>query len=186
MEPLAAAIGARVRQQRLARGWTLDALAAAAGLSRRMVVNVEQGEANPSVGTLLKLGDALGIGLPVLVEPPRSDRVAVTRDGEGSTLWTGEHGGHGVLLSAVSTPDVVELWSWLLGAGDAHASDPHTPGTTELLHVLAGSVRVRVDGDAQVLVAGDAASFPGDVPHAYENAGTTPARFVLTVFEPRS
>ena len=35
-----------------------------------MVVNVEQGTANPSVGTLLRISDALGIGLPALVRTP--------------------------------------------------------------------------------------------------------------------
>ena len=69
---LASAIGVRVRQERQARRWTLDRLAGAAGVSRRMVVNVEQGAANPSVGTLLRIGDALGVGLPSLVEPPRA------------------------------------------------------------------------------------------------------------------
>ncbi|HEY8589832.1 MAG TPA: helix-turn-helix domain-containing protein [Naasia sp.] len=38
---LAAAIGARVRDLRQDRRWTLDQLAEAAGVSRRMVVNVE-------------------------------------------------------------------------------------------------------------------------------------------------
>src|SRR3712207_3783852 len=52
---LASAIGARVRTERHARGWTLDQLANAAAVSRRLVVNVEQGAANPSVGTLLRL-----------------------------------------------------------------------------------------------------------------------------------
>ena len=37
-----------------------------------MVVSVEQGAVNPSVGTLLRLSDALGIGLPALVAPPRA------------------------------------------------------------------------------------------------------------------
>jgi transcriptional regulator with XRE-family HTH domain len=51
---LASAIGVRVKHERQARRWTLDRLADAAGVSRRMVVNVEQGVANPSVGTLLR------------------------------------------------------------------------------------------------------------------------------------
>src|SRR5207253_5406631 len=68
---LASAIGVRVRQERQSRRWTLDQLAAAAGVSRRMVVNVEQGAANPSVGTLLRMSDALGVGLPALVERPQ-------------------------------------------------------------------------------------------------------------------
>ena len=71
---LAVAIGARVRQERQSRRWTLDQLAEAAGVSRRMVVNVEQGAANPSVGILLRISDALGIGLPALVEPPNPNQ----------------------------------------------------------------------------------------------------------------
>src|SRR5881628_1096957 len=120
--PLAAAIGARVRAERQARQWTLDRLAEAAGVSRRMVVNVEQGAANPSVGTLLRISDALGIGLPALVEsaPPRE--VRVTRQGAGAVLWTGQFGGRGVLVSGTEPPDVVELWDWTLGPGDRHVS----------------------------------------------------------------
>ncbi len=44
---LAVAIGLRVRQERQARRWTLDRLAEAAAVSRRMLVNVEQGATNP-------------------------------------------------------------------------------------------------------------------------------------------
>jgi transcriptional regulator with XRE-family HTH domain len=97
---LSSVIGARVRQERVSRQWTLDRLAEAAGVSRRMVVNVEQGAANPSVGTLLRIGDALGIGLPALVQPPRLREVEVTRRGKGAVLWTGEAGGRGVLVAA--------------------------------------------------------------------------------------
>jgi transcriptional regulator with XRE-family HTH domain len=79
---LATAIGARVRQERQARSWTLDQLAQVAGVSRRAVVNVEQGVANPSVGTLLRISDALGVGLPALVAPPETKPVLVTRAGD--------------------------------------------------------------------------------------------------------
>ena len=64
IELLARTIGARVKQERQSRQWTLDQLATHAGVSRRMVVNVEQGTVNPSIGTLLRLSDALGVGLP--------------------------------------------------------------------------------------------------------------------------
>src|SRR5947208_9944123 len=99
---LAAAIGARVKQERQARGWTLDQLAAAASVSRRMVVSVEQGAVNPTVGTLLRLSDALGVGLPALVEPPEPKPLKVTRRGDGAQLWTGTHGGRGVLVAGTS------------------------------------------------------------------------------------
>jgi quercetin dioxygenase-like cupin family protein len=181
---LALAIGARVRRERQSRGWTLDQLAANAGVSRRMVINVEQGAANPSVGTLLRLSDALGVGLPALVDQPAPKPVTVTRHGNGAVLWSGECGGRGVLVAGTGPPDVVELWDWTLGPGDQHASEAHTPGTKELIQVQQGTITVDVAGEPALLQAGDAVAFPGDVPHGYANPGPAPARFSLAVFEP--
>lgn len=181
---LATAIGDRVKEQRQSRRWTLDQLAEAAGVSRRMVVNVEQGAVNPSVGTLLRIGEALGVGLPALVESPRPRPVAVTRRGEGAVLWRSESGGRGVLVAGTELPDVVELWDWTLGPGDRHASEAHSEGTKELLQVRQGSVTVEVGDESFVLEEGDAVSFPGDVAHAYANEGEEPAMFSLAVFEP--
>jgi transcriptional regulator with XRE-family HTH domain len=181
---LALAIGGRVRHERQARGWTLDQLAEAAGVSRRMVINVEHGDANPSVGTLLKLSDALGVGLPALVEPPQTRPVNVTRRGDGAALWTSDAGGRGVLVAGTEPPDVVELWDWTLAPGDRHESEAHTPGTRELLQVQQGSIVVEVGDQSVTLDAGDAVSFVSDVDHVYMNPGTAPARFTLAVFEP--
>ena len=181
---LAAAIGQRVRHERQARGWTLDHLADAAGVSRRMLINVEQGAANPSVGTLLKISDALGVGLPALVALPEAAPIKINRRGQGATLWRGEAGGRGVLVAGTEPPDVLELWEWTLHPGERHASEAHTPGTWELLQVLEGRITVTVGDETVQLDTGDAISFPGDVAHSYEHAGSGLARFTLCVFEP--
>jgi transcriptional regulator with XRE-family HTH domain len=181
---LASAIGRRVKLERQARRWTLDQLADAAGVSRRMVINVEQGAANPSVAILLRLSDALGIGLPALVEPPQPRRVKVTRVGEGAVLWSSPAGGRGVLVAGTQPPDVVELWDWTLAPADIHDSEAHASGTKELLQVQHGEVTVTVAGDQTTLVVGDAITFDGDLAHSYTNPGDEPARFLLAVFEP--
>ena len=181
---LALAIGARVRQERVARHWTLDQLAGTAGVSRRMLVNVEQGAANPSVGTLLRISGALGVGLPALVEQLERPTVKVTRAGAGAALWTSESGGRGVLVAGTEPPDVVELWDWSLGPGDRHGSEAHAPGTRELVQVLHGAITVEVADQVVRLDPGDAAAFPGDVAHSYANPHAEPARFSLAVFEP--
>src|SRR3954451_2666055 len=160
---LASAIGVRVRQERQTRRWTLDQAAGAAGVSRRMVVNVEQGAANPSVGTLLRISDALGVGLPALMQPPTARPFKVTRRGDGATLWSSDSGGRGVLVAGTEPPDVVELWDWTLAPGDAHPSEAHTPGTQELVHVEEGSIPVEVASRSVTLDAGDAIAFRGDV-----------------------
>lgn len=183
-ESLARAIGARVKHERKGREWTLDQLAAIAGVSRRMLVSVEQGSVNPSVGTLLRISDALGIGLPSLVEAPIPLASRLTRHGEGAALWTGDRGGRGVLVAGTEPPDVVELWEWTLSAGEQHRSEPHSEGTRELLHVQEGTVNLAVGDESFTLRTGDAVTFRGDVPHAYVNETEVSARFVLTVFEP--
>jgi len=181
---LASAIGVRVKQERQSRRWTLDRLAEAAGVSRRMVVNVEQGAANPSVGTLLRISDALGLGLPALVEPPEARPIRVTPKGGGATLWSGDSGGRGVLVTGTQPPDVVELWEWTLGPGDRHVSEPHAHGTDELVKVHEGAIVVEVASESVTLDTGDAAAFAGDVAHSYANPHTGSATFSLVVFEP--
>lgn len=149
-----------------------------------MVVNVEQGAANPSVGTLLRISDALGVGLPALVERPQPRPVRVTRRGEGAALWTSESGGRGLLVAGTEPPDVLELWDWILAPGDQRVSEAHAPGTRELIQVRQGTVRLDVAGQLVTLDSGDAVAFPGDVAHSYANPRKRPARFSLAVFEP--
>lgn len=181
---LARAIGERVRHQRQSRRWTLDQLAEAAGVSRRALVNVEQGAANPSVGTLLRLTDALGVGLPALVELPAPRSVTVTRRDEGAVLWRSDGGGRGVLMAGTQPPDVVELWDWTLGPRDRYVSEAHAPGTRELVQVQQGAVTIEAGDQSVTLKVGDAVGFSGDVAHCYANPHARPARFVLSVFEP--
>ena len=153
-------------------------------MSRRALVNVEQGTANPSVGTLLRISDVLGVGLPALVEPPSRRSVQITRRGEGAVLWRSEAGGRGVLLAGTQPPDVIELWDWTLAPEDHYASDAHTAGTRELLQVQQGTVTIAAGAESVTLKAGDALAFPGDVDHSYTNPHKKVARFVLSVFEP--
>ena len=183
-EALAVEIGHRVKAARTHRGWTLDQLAAAAEVSRRMVVNIEQGATNPSIGTLLRLSESLGVALAELVEPPRTGDVTVTRAGDGTLLWRGEHGGTARLVANTTTPDALELWEWTLEPGDQHESDAHIAGTRELLMVLSGELTIVLDEQSTVLHAGDAITFNGDVSHVYANRGTASATFSMTVFDP--
>jgi quercetin dioxygenase-like cupin family protein len=149
-----------------------------------MVVNVEQGAANPSVGTLLRISDALGIGLPALVQPVAGKPVKVTRQGAGAVLWSGEFGGRGVLVAGTEPPNVMELWDWTLGPGDRRVSEEHAAGTKELVQVRQGTVTVQVADRTVTLDVGDAVAFSGDVSHSYANHDAGSARFSLAVFEP--
>ena len=179
-------IGQRVRHHRTTRGWTLDELADRSGVSRRMLITIEHGDGNPSIATLLRISDTLGVGLPVLVDVERPRAVTVTAAGQAPVLWRGPRGGQALLVAGTEPPDVVELWDWTLQPGETHTSEAHSAGTRELLLVLDGQVDLRVGDRTEQLQAGDSAAFAGDVVHGYATPAdaATPARFALTVFQP--
>jgi transcriptional regulator with XRE-family HTH domain len=188
--PIGAVIGGRVRQRRAERAWTLDELAARSGVSKRMLINIEQGSANPSIATLLRISDALGVGLPALVDAGRSPRMQVTRGGSAPVLWTGPSGGTAALVAGTGPPDIAELWDWRLAPGEVHESEPHTSGTRKLLLVLEGTIELKAGQDTQRLAAGDSASFRSDVADSYGNPASPgphapTARFAVAVFEPQ-
>jgi transcriptional regulator with XRE-family HTH domain len=179
---IAAQIAARVRAERTRRGWTLDALAARSSVSRRLIVQIEQGEANPSLATLLKLAATLGVTLTeLLARQPQDQRVAVVPQQDAITLWSTPSGSAARLLVSHGP---LELWTWALQPGDRRTSHPHRPGSLELVTVQAGEITLEV-GDHHVEVPpGDSAWFDATHPHAYENPGATTATFTLAVLEP--
>lgn len=150
-----------------------------------MLITIEQGTANPSIATLLRISDGLGVGLPALVSPEEGSRIRVSRKRERTPLWVSPAGGEAFLTVGSEPPDVLELWDWTLGPGDDYRSEPHTRGTRELITVLKGQMQLSVAGSPDVeLCKGDSVSFPGDLAHAYRNPGTSSAWFALTVFQP--
>ena len=57
---------------RHARTLTQDAVAAAAGLPRSTIANLESGEANPSLAVLVKIASALGVPIDELLAAPHA------------------------------------------------------------------------------------------------------------------
>jgi transcriptional regulator with XRE-family HTH domain len=179
---VAAEIAARVRAARTRRRWTLDELAARSTVSRRLLVQIEHGDSNPSLATLLKLAAALGITLTELVaDEGETAPVAVVAGRDAMTLWSTAAGSAARLLVGHGA---IELWSWTLAPGDRRDSEPHRPGSVELIAVESGTVALDVGHRRAKVPAGDSAWFDAKLPHTYANPGTTTATFTLVVFEP--
>src|SRR5688572_32598793 len=73
-------LGARVKDLRKLRGWSLDALANASGVSRSMLSDIEREQANPTLAVTLRIAQAFGMSLGELIEmPSASSTVTVIR-----------------------------------------------------------------------------------------------------------
>ncbi|MEO9464795.1 helix-turn-helix domain-containing protein [Sulfitobacter pontiacus] len=85
-------LGARVRELRKARNWTLEQAANQAGLARSTLSKIENGQMSPTYEALKKLAVGLEISVPQLFTPPSAGqingRMAVTKSGEGAAKAT--------------------------------------------------------------------------------------------------
>jgi transcriptional regulator with XRE-family HTH domain len=82
MADVAQRVASRIRELRMKRGWSLEELAEAAGLSRDAVVRIEQGSRNPRLGTAEQLAVALGVALADVIDERRDEddaRIATIR-----------------------------------------------------------------------------------------------------------
>jgi transcriptional regulator with XRE-family HTH domain len=177
---VAGPIAHAVRRLRSARSWTLNELAARSGISRRLIVQIEQAQANPSIGTLLRLADAFEVALSELL-PESTATAGVRPAGEELPLWSGPRGGTGRLLI---NRGPLELWSWTLRPGESHESEAHRAGCVELLTVTTGTLQLDVGGESFTLSSGDSAWFEATDAHAYRNPTRSTIDFTLAVFEP--
>jgi len=169
-------LGARVKRLRNERGWSLEALANASGVSRSMLSQIEREQANPTLAVTLRIARAFSMVLGELLEMPgatssvtvirRDDRAYHYRSDADCTIRT---------LSPLNLEKDVEFYEVRLKAGGALRSASHFEGTREFLTVEGGQVRVESGTDQETLHPGDSASYRADVPHAIVNTGRSEA-----------
>jgi transcriptional regulator with XRE-family HTH domain len=184
LDLLTQSLARNVKRWRTERGFTLDALAARAGVSRGMLIQIEQARTNPSLGTVVKIADALGVSITTLLDYEQGPQVRIVPADQAVRLWHTEAGSYNRLLAGVEAPGPLEMWEWRLMPGENSHSDPHPGGTVELVHVTAGELTLTVDGVEYRVPEGASVSFEANTPHTYANEGATPMDMVMAVSVP--
>jgi transcriptional regulator with XRE-family HTH domain len=176
-------VSSRIRDRRRDQRLSLDRLAALAGVSKGMLVQIEQGQANPSIATLCKVAAALGASVADLVQVAGRHPAEVMPAASPRLLWRGPKGGSATLLVGSAGPDMLELWSWELRPGERYDAPAHPEGTQELLHVVRGRLALAFGEVSYVIETGGSAVAQTDRPHAYACDGKRPAQFTMVVAE---
>jgi transcriptional regulator with XRE-family HTH domain len=178
---LSSAMARTVKALRTEHGWSLDQLAARSGVSKGVLVALEQGRSNPNLTTLARLSDAFGVPATLLVDVSAP---AVRVADASRVLWQGESGGSGTILGATDPPWGAELWHWEVMPGETFGGEAHVSGTRELAWVESGVLTVTVAGEPYQVSPGQCAKFPGSLHHRYSNTGDQPVRFTMVVVIP--
>ena len=175
--------GRAVKQQREAAGFSLRTLAARSGISSSMISDIERGVKSPTVITVVRLAQALGVSAAILVDggTDSAPRIRVLRRDDAAG---GEQPARWQSLGPASRDSRIDFVRYqippatVLGPSTAHAL-----GTVEHMHVASGTVRVTVGEETAELTAGDSCSCRTDVPHGVENPDPSAEALIYLIVE---
>ena len=175
-------LGKKLKSHRTARGLTLEQLAQSAGVSKAMLSQIEKDKVNPTVAIMLKIADALGVGIGELIQSARSANVLRVIPAEDSHYtFRAEEDCTIRTLSPLSLEKHIEFYRITLAPAGKLSSEAHFRGCQELLHVARGRVTVTSGSETITLNKGDSAHYRADVPHTIENTGRTDIEAYLIV-----
>ncbi len=129
----------RLKELRVERGWSLDALGNASGVSRSMLSQIERNRANPTLAVAFRIARAFGMSLGELVETPgATSSIMVIRASDHAYHYRSDRDCQIRTLSPLNLEKDVEFYQVQLKEGGALRSAPHFEGTREFLTVQKG------------------------------------------------
>lgn len=171
-------VGGLIRALRRRQDLTLQDICSRIELSVGHLSQIERDLATPSLGTLARIAQALGVGIEYFVAVPRAEE-ALSRSAERPRFSV--HGSS-ILYERLSTdfPGSV-LSSFLMTVPPGYRSETVAHDGEEIILLVEGEIVHWLDGQRMILHAGDALHFRSSQPHAWANPTERPARLVCTV-----
>jgi quercetin dioxygenase-like cupin family protein/DNA-binding XRE family transcriptional regulator len=166
-------IGEHIRQLRLKRHVSVRSFAAQTGFSPSFISQLENGQVSPSLGSLQKIAETLGVTLgeffaatasnaeeDLIVRPPERRRLDST--------WTDAHL---EALGSMTRGRRLEPVLATFGPGGRSGKHLHSHSREEFAFVVRGRVTLTLGGAENELGPGDAVTLPAHSPHRWENPG---------------
>ena len=171
-------VGDLLREARARQGLSVRALAARAGCSASFVSQVEHGQASPSIASLERLVQALGLTLGDFFRAVRP-AATVVRSQERPTLPNAWSQALIEALGPGGAGHALEPMMVVLAPGGQSGSQPYTHGGDVFALVFEGDVLLTLGEAVHRLARGDAATLPAETPHRWQNMGDDVARVVV-------
>jgi len=161
-------VAANLRRLRTRKGYSLERLARASGVSRAMLGQIELAQSAPSINVLWRVASALAVPFSTLLGGDGETPTALLRARGAARLSSAD--GSFVsrpLFPFGNGPRKTEFYELRLAPGGVERATPHPIGTLENLVLATGGVAIQFGAERHVLEPGDAILFRADVEHSY-------------------
>ena len=174
-------IGDRIRAARQELDLSVGALAERSDVSRRMLTQIELGQANPSVAILDRVAAGLGTTFAALMG------IGAHAHPDGVEVWSTDGGSWAVILDAMDAPAVsVETWKWKLLGTDAYEGGSGVPSSGRMIHVIEGALEISAGEGTQVVEAGGSGRVLTDGLYRYRSLHEAGTVFLSVALQPRT
>ena len=178
-----AALGSAVQRLRKAREMSWGELSEVSGVAKSIISQIERNETNPTIATVLKLADALGVS-PEQLLAQAAERPAIIqhqRRADIPVLFSEDGKCRLHIIGALELVEHVQWYDFHAEPGGVLASEPHQPGCTEHLHVLHGQIEVTSGEETRLVRASESLRYRGDLPHVLRNTGNEEAHATMVL-----
>jgi transcriptional regulator with XRE-family HTH domain len=172
-------LGRKIRDLRLRRGYTVQQLADATGLSKGFVSQVENGRTSPSLATLYDLARSLETSVAYLVVEEDQVPYVVRREDRPNMTLAGNVSR--VEVMSAQPRRNLELLSVELPPNQMMNDKRTFHHGEEVVLCVEGRISITCGDHVVMLEAGDSCHFDGRVPHAIENVSDEPARLYIAL-----
>ncbi len=165
-------VGQRLRELREERNISLRKLATRSGLSANALSMIERGKTSPSVSTLYKLAEAMGVDITAFFGEPQARKPLIfmkasERPRVAFPLGVWEDLGGSQFIGRME-PFVLTLES-----GGGSGPSPMVHSGHEFVFCLRGTLEYCVEGQTFLLEPGDSLIFAARMQHTWRNPGRT-------------
>lgn len=162
-------VGRRLREARGRTGMTLESVATAAGVTKSFVSAVERGETSPSIGSLYRICEALGISMSALFDNVGGQGSNVVRRAGVEGTYFGGEGVVNYVLSPRSERRAQVIETRIDPGGSPGRELWSHPGELVMATVVSGSLEVRFADRTATLGEGDTIAYAPSEPHSWRN-----------------
>lgn len=172
-------VGDLIRTLRSERQLSVRTLAGRSGFSPSFVSQVEHGQASPSIASLERIVQVLGVTLGEFFHRLGGSPMTVVRVNDRAELNSVWSRAKIEALGPAGPGHALEALMITLKPGGRSASQPSAHQSDEFALVVSGEVRLVLESESHDLAPGDSATISAGTLHHWENTNLTETQFLV-------